>query len=345
MKINNKFINNKFWNGWYKFIIWIFISCLILILIFCLGRDVIWQYFADRKIKEGIYEYYSQLPKNEEYGSFVFFADSHWGVNRKNTPFIIKKLFENTEIDKFIYGGDIVTNVDPSKTEMRILSNNFYSQFAFLGKNFYTTFGNHDDNSHLQEDSTQILSIKEMGAIAFRNNNINNFCHKNYSYFFDSPEEDTRYFIMDSHTYSISPEEIDFMVSSIDTCSMKNIGVITHMTYRDEKSQTNPNLKNFINVLDSINQESNKKIDFILSAHIHKDDVTFTKSGIPNISIDADAYKKSQLYRRLDFMSIKEQSVSIVINDFNNDLIKIIRIGRGKSFTIDKKNKIVKYAK
>lgn len=51
--------------------------------------------------------------------AFLFFTDSHWGVNAKHSPKMIKEITRRLGIKNVFFGGDIVTHFDSSKEKQK----------------------------------------------------------------------------------------------------------------------------------------------------------------------------------------------------------------------------------
>lgn len=79
----------------------------------------------------------------------------------------------------------------------------------------FCNFGNHDDNSYMQEDLDQILNIREISNVLLNKSCCNiRYCTA-FTYFFDSEQDHLRYLCINTGKRNLSEEEFSFVVNAL----------------------------------------------------------------------------------------------------------------------------------
>ena len=147
-----------------------------------------------------------------------------------------------------------------------------------------------------------------------------------------------------------SGDDISFLVKTLEgTQSNWHIVIISHIwfSYNDITTPTEGVVPEFaqvvLNVLDDYNDRTvgaekgveynfnnaAARVEFCIGGHTHVDYEFYTVSGIPVILNETDSYhlrgENKSLYET------DEASVSVIIADYDNRIVNIIRAGRGQS--------------
>jgi len=312
-------------------------------------------YFAqliekEKKIKEC-------LSKTEVFSTFIFFTDAHWETNYKHSPEIIRHIIQNTGISRVLFGGDAIVG-NENKNKALKTGCQFNESFSFIS-DFYPVFGNHDSNRIPANISIpdSLFTSEEIIHYLFRNiNNSYNICYGgDYYYYVDDLEHKTRYVCVDTGAYGISIAQANHIYEAfINTPAGWHIIINAHIIFNATDGNDINSLyllectKSLIQLVDSYNRRqkclfynsveydcSNAKghIELIVGGHLHRDVVRKTSGGVPIIIADCDGSYTYSIVGSKEG-TINEQCVTVVVLDYNNDLIHLVRIGRGDDMDV-----------
>ena len=68
---------------------------------------------------------------------------------------MIRRIVEETGINKVFYGGDTITLSEKTLKKAVKVHETFLKKFSFLSDKLFLIYGNHDDNSHGQKMKMQ----------------------------------------------------------------------------------------------------------------------------------------------------------------------------------------------
>ena len=286
----------------------------------------------------------AQLKKTEHLntgGGIVFFSDFHWDYNAKHSAYIIKRITEESYIRKVFFGGDIITLSEKTKYVAIDILRKFFHFFSFLSEPLYFIYGNHDNNSHNQKHKDEILNIGDIKKTFPKNNQMHFF--SDFSYYIDDENCKTRYICLDTGKQYTTENELENISSVLKSVPYGfHIIILTHIVleFIEKKYQPRETISKILNLFDSYNNSNTYgHIECIIGGHIHNDYVSSTKNGIPIILTDCDGYlfSTNRFLRKRGHLS--EQCVNVIIPDYKNDVIRIIRFGYGDDKTIRLINK------
>lgn len=282
--------------------------------------------------------------------AFLFYSDAHWSDGSRMAPRLLNYLYEHTGMTKTIFGGDIVATEGDDYTSMAYLWT-WRSQVKRLS-NHHSVVGNHDDgniinNRFSREYVYGYLLAPEETADVVRGDD-------GFYYYIDVPTEKTRYLYLDTayeDAASLSTGQKDFITQALkSTLDGWHIVVVAHIWYGPDYDQydvrpipiygMSDTAKSVAQILDDYNARtgdfsgSNAKVEFCIGGHVHRDYTNTTDGGIPIIIVETDSQNIRGSFT-YNAGTTSESSVNGVIADYNNNILHIVRVGRGDSFDVD----------
>lgn len=281
--------------------------------------------------------------KTQNYGTdieaFVFLTDVHWANNKQHSPALVRKILNDTPVKTVICGGDIVYSHNATKEGALEEIHEFTN--AIVGcpcYDYYSVYGNHDDNSNGSSDLSIILTKDEQynaiyAPFADKSNvhwiwqdfpeAYNEAAMKN-DYYFDHSRTRTRYICMDWNN-PFNTVRITWLQSVLGKNDGYRVIIIYHGIYTktvDGQGDItfNPEHIQFMSYLEPYKN----KIVALVTGHAHADGVVdyFGDGSVPVILTDCDTYKTGE-------GTVDEQCFDVMVMDYLNGKIKITRIGRG----------------
>lgn len=285
--------------------------------------------------------------------AFFFYSDAHWDndstYTAKLSPTLLKYLYKNTPINKTNYGGDIVHGEGSTNTDnMRYLWE-WRKQLRDL-PNHHSVIGNHDDGNDVMDRK---ISKEYVYSYLFAPEESNDIVWGgDFYYYIDDKSEKTRYLYLDIFYDGVSSTQIAFVSEALkSTPTDWHIVTICHawfgVNYGTKENPIYPPILNglatemqpFFDMFDNYNARSGEFgtcggwVELCIGGHYHLDHYEHTTGGIPVIIVEADT-----LHNRSGVMPQKnttdEASVSAVVVDYNNKVVKVIRVGRGDSYEV-----------
>jgi hypothetical protein len=277
--------------------------------------------------------------------AFLFYTDAHWDYGAKKAPMLLKYLYNNTPINKTIFGGDIVNSESADRDVMKYLWE-WRKQVREL-PNHHSVVGNHDDGATINNRfSTNYIYSFLLAA----EENSNIVQGGDMYYYIDEPCEKTRYLYLDTAYIGINSSQTAFIKEALKTAPDNwHIVAISHIWYEPDYDQYNvrpipikgygAGVENLVNLFDSYNARQDEfssctaKVEFCIGGHCHRDYTGRTTGGIPIILCETDSHhNRSGLTDTVG--TTTESSVNAVIVNYSTEKINVIRIGRGENFEV-----------
>ena len=277
--------------------------------------------------------------------AFLFYTDAHWDYGAKKAPMLLKYLYNNTPINKTIFGGDIVNSESTDRDVMEYLWE-WRKQVREL-PNHHSVVGNHDDgNATNNLFSTNYIYSFLLAA----EENPNIVQGGDMFYYIDEPCEKTRYLYLDTAYIGINSSQTAFIKEALKTAPDNwHIVAISHIWYEPDYDQYNvrpipikgygTGVENLVNLFDNYNARQDEfssctaKVEFCIGGHCHRDYVGRTTGGIPIILCETDSHhNRSGLTDTVG--TTTESSVNAIIVNYSTEKINVIRIGRGENFEV-----------
>lgn len=281
--------------------------------------------------------------------SFVFITDIHWGNNAKHSLGLIKYIINNTNINKVLCGGDIISQgevadmLEDMNTVIKGLEFPFHNDLL-------VAFGNHDSNilsdvadSHF--DLNTCYAIMEKEAESY----ITMMTDYDLSFYYDSLSNKTRYIVLDTGEDSSTTGRVftayqEFADTLLATPTGWNIVIMAHIV-------TYGRFLNCCDMMDAYNEKTTYssasvgtfdftgatgKIICAFGGHTHVDSVESTTGGIPVIVTGTDSSRVGQDPEYPYVIGTdQEQCFDVVTINYTEKTIKCVRIGRGIDRTVN----------
>ena len=294
--------------------------------------------------------------KNGE--TFVFITDIHWENNYRNSPSLIENILDNTNVRLLLCGGDLINTATKATAENLIQS--CVKAFDFSTYPMHTAFGNHDANSlnwsTVEEQTANEFSANEVFGLTQKNASFaNNYITDNgINFYFDRGDSKTRFIFLDSGTDSTySSGTIHALCNTLNsTPSGYKIVIVQHWYFNGVTPQT-AILTTTAQVLMDIVKQYNDRgsytysgetysfasavgdVFLLLGGHTHYDyvldaDDANNTAGVPLVCTADDSWRD----RTITSGTITEQCFDVITLDYDNRVIKCVRIGDGSDRTI-----------
>ena len=278
--------------------------------------------------------------------AFLFYTDVHWTSGEKKAPMLLKYLYNNTPINKTIFGGDIVDSESTDRDVMKYLWE-WRKQVREL-PNHHSVVGNHDDGNGQNNNMFSTDYVYSFLLAAEENPNI--VQGGDMYYYIDEPCEKTRYLYLDTAYIGIKSSQTTFIKEALKTAPNNwHIVAISHIWYKPDYNQYNirpipidgygTGVEDIVNLFDNYNARQGEfssctaKVEFCIGGHCHRDYTGRTAGGIPIILCETDSHhNRSGLTDTAG--TTTESSVSAIIVNYSTEKINVIRIGRGENFEV-----------
>ena len=269
-----------------------------------------------------------------------FVTDTHWGVNKKNSPSIAKEVMDRCKIPVLINGGDIVTGSGIFSRE-KTIKDIIEEKKAFSVVNNIYTKGNHDPVYGVNSYYDSYIPAKEFYNYFYREANKNVESSNDGTCFYqDFKQEKIRVISLNVcdldgkevlNNHFASEENIEWLDRILNDIPNEYVAVITtHIPLWDNEecpwSSNTSYVKNRADILNVLNKYQGK-VSCILSGHEHNDYIV-QKGNVPQIITACDAFMESTvsdgMYRPdresgthteqiLDFVCINRKTKEIVV--------------------------------
>jgi hypothetical protein len=298
--------------------------------------------------------------------AFLWYTDSHWNVgdtlpnNYRQSPKLLKYLYDNTPINKVNFGGDIVqfeasdANIDDA-VEMSYLYE--WRKAIRCLQNHHSVVGNHDDGTHNNHFADEfiysyLLAPEENDSIVYGDD---------FYYYIDDKAEKTRYLYLDTAYKEATDSQIEFVANALTTTPENwHIVAIAHKWHEamytveqgDYLGDYSASASKFLQMFYAYNHRENGSIDnisydftnangkfeFCIGGHTHWDATSYFNNEILVILTATDSTRT-----RVDGIACvqgttTENAVNAIIADYNNNQVSVIRVGRGSSRVVEIKS-------
>lgn len=257
--------------------------------------------------------------------AFVFITDEHWLQNAKVSPSLLRYVYENTDVNMLVSGGD--TGNGGSRPFCRLLREAW-------GGNVHHVVGNHEYDSGGTDSNLYYM-------MDMHNNDEVGEPQKHY-YYFDNVQAKIRYIVLNSDgNNALSADQLSWFTSAMNVESGWGIIIFVHWLYMINWSNDAISLGSNVaqGFVDAINNYSgNGEIIAVFQGHVHRDRITYTQTdGVPVIITTCDKYLPSTTvidgvsYQDIDVPrtlgTITEQAFDVVIVNRSTKTITAVRIG------------------
>jgi hypothetical protein len=168
-----------------------------------------------------------------------------------------------------------------------------------------------------------------------------------FYYYIDDKSEKTRYLYLDIFYDGVSSAQLEFAKEAIRSVPEGwHIVAVCHAWFANDYSVYPPLLNGFatetqpfLDMFDDYNARSGEyascggNVELCIGGHYHLDHYEHTAGGIPVIIVEADT-----IHNRSGTMPSRgttdEAAVSAVVCDYNERVVKVIRVGRGESYEV-----------
>nr|DAY51835.1 MAG TPA: Baseplate component [Caudoviricetes sp.] len=287
--------------------------------------------------------------------TFVFITDIHWDSNKKHSPSLLKKIFNELNINTILCSGDLIN--EGTKENMSKMMNECVRQFTFENKFFPVAFGNHDSNANNQVGQTdKVFSRNDVYALMYKQNDgkINFLTENDFTFYFDNSSSKTRYIFLDTRGETYPPTISSEGYRAIESC-MNSVEEGWHIIFVGHwlvtpnvsdgtliKFQCGVDIEKFIDGYNTRNvnvqtpngtynfSTGKGKVELMLLGHSHIDFNWTTTGGTQVIMTDSDdGIRSANTEYPYVKETITEQAFDIVTINYKTKNIKCVRIGRG----------------
>ena len=304
--------------------------------------------------------------------AFIFITDTHWGDNVKISPNLIDHIRKNTNVQKVIFGGDVVRAFGTKdKIKEDIYGFNSEVKDYIDSRNYFPTIGNHDFTiKYLRSADDQTgytygvpfaynSSVKPLESYA-------SLINQKMFYYFDNPVQKVRYIMVNTEEEVnsgdnpwgvgayITQQQLDWLTNDALNVPSDDWHVVTvgHVPIHPDVPSHDGNLNILRYALEGYTNKSTASFtatygtvlntDFstykgkmvgYFCGHNHKD-TEFVGTNMINISTGCDARYNDDVWTRVEG-TLTEQLFDVVIIDKTNRKINMIRIGAGDNRTFN----------
>lgn len=265
--------------------------------------------------------------------SFAFVTDQHWYSNYQKSPMILKWLKEHTNVNRFVGGGDLLTNHNNIEVAMRWVRDWANKTNGLKIRNVR---GNHDNNSVGVQSQYWIGDGRFYSAmIRPCENDVN--IEDGHLYYYEKIEaQKVVVFYLDTGDMQ-NADLIDFdaqiawMSSVVQTLDSDwSILVVQHIIFDGKDSGGNPVMYSLgIQTKNYLDTVTNCNVIGVIGGHTHYDYSVITENGYPMIVTTCDAASgQASDYTRTEGTTT-EQVIDVFHFDTSNRKIYATRIGAG----------------
>ena len=269
--------------------------------------------------------------------SFTFITDLH-DQNNYYSPFLAKKICDNTSVNKIIYGGDYVNEPSSKEIALSLLSNR--RNKCMVKDDVIFLLGNHDTNPY----GTGQLTVNEFYSIFDKHIEKYINTNRNTYFYYDNDSQKIRYVFVDSGVDgSISDTQKNWVRINTENLSIDWTLVVFmhHGIYTDVKDdRTNIKVYDSLTSIKEVLASVTCKIACIICGHSHID-LSDTSGKYPIICTTCDAHgvqASSMSSDNRDVNTINEQAFDVFHIDTANKKVYVTRIGGGENNVIGSGN-------
>lgn len=304
-----------------------FIRSLFLIEFFFCGRGVAQNNDVPTYFGRQINDVINSVNENDaSSSSFIFVTDTHVKANQMQSPYLIKRIIEQTKINKVIWGGDAIcaygknAEIETSWQKQTLLDS-VVADICFV----YKIRGNHDftikenDNSdkgitYSQLKTAQLLLAGHPKSVVL-NSSDPSACY----YYFDDTKSHLRFIAFDTTdsikgedvawgtVYGVHDKQLQWIADSAIATTPKGYDIIflSHVPFMDTFGAWHGVYNNVREVVDAISRKSagrvgevnydfrklkNSNVLMCLSGHNHQDRQTYRNGSVHIVTACDAAY-------------------------------------------------------
>lgn len=283
---------------------------------------------------------------SENTAVYLYWTDAHWNRNYENSYKIMQYMAQVTPVTHTVFGGDVSNDEDPTADGI-----NEWRALSLRLPNHHSTVGNHEFTApHLAIKDNKEQSYENIYnfllAPEFEQNGVTDSLGENQlCYYVDMESEKTRYIYLKCSrgwNSTVTYEEFKWVVESLNsTPTGWHIVMVGHDWIRGT-SYAQDNSRAFGRLADAYNARAvgytdffsvaydftnaGATVEYLIGGDNHADIEKAKSAGnIPVITTETDCVRGEPTAIG---GTASENCVNVVIADYDNDTIKIIRIGR-----------------
>ena len=304
--------------------------------------------------------------------AFIFITDTHWGDNVQVSPNIINHIKKNTNVQKVIFGGDVVRAFGTKdKIKEDVYGFNSEVKDYIDSRNYFPTIGNHDFTIKFERSADDQTGYTYGVPFAYNSSvkpleSYVSLINQKMYYYFDNPVQKMRYIMVNTEEgvnsgdnpwgvgAHITQQQLDWLTNDAlnvpsDDWHVVTIGHVPIHPYAPShdgaldilryalEGYTNKSKASFAapygTVLNTDFSTYKGKMVGYFCGHNHKD-TEFVGENMINISTGCDATYNDDVWKRT-VGTVTEQLFDVVIVDKTNKKINMVRIGAGDNRTFN----------
>ncbi len=279
--------------------------------------------------------------------AFLYYTDAHWTGSYQQGAKLLKYLAMNTPIKKVIFGGDII-----EKESDLAYVDSWREQVSQLPWH-HSVAGNHDDSITDDGGSGDLWGIEEAYNFLLKPEATDDVVRGDKLYYhIDVDAEKTRYIFLDTATgegniLNDTAQQAWLKNTLLSTPAGWHIVAIGHIWMNVDYTVSPPTVtgvsfggKIALDIFDAYNARSGiyasctGKVEFCIGGHAHVDADYTSDGGIPVILTECESYYSMRSGLTATKGTTTESSVNAIVADYTAGVVKVIRIGRGNSRTV-----------
>ena len=297
---------------------------------------------AVEKIKDNM----AEVGQNGE--TFVFITDIHWDASERNSPALVNYIYDKTNVQTLICGGDLINEGEHDTMRDDILD--VVHQFGSAEHPFITLFGNHDSNKNYTNADMPERWFSENGIYSymFKQAEKHVTFWNGFNFCVDNPATKTRFVCLNTKENGSFAEYSDLTDILVGTPSGYHVVIVAHWLYN--KSVKSESCVNLEQIIDAYNARSSVTISgvqpdytnaqadivYMQGGHCHRDISWTTPNGVPVVLTDCDVGRRTN-NEEYPYVkgTITEHCFDIITMNYTDKSIKMVRVGGGddRAFT------------
>lgn len=304
--------------------------------------------------------------------AFIFITDTHWGDNVKISPNLIDHIRKNTNVQKVIFGGDVVRAFGTKdKIKEDVYGFNSEVKDYVESRNYFPTIGNHDFTIKYLRSADDKTGYTYGVPFAYNSSvkpleSYMSLINQKMYYYFDNPVQKVRYIMVNTEEEvnsgdnywgvgaHITQQQLDWLTNDAlnvpsDDWHVVTIGHVPIHPYAPSHDGALDILRYALEGYENkrsasftapygtvLNKDfTNYKGHMVgyFAGHNHKD-TEFVGENMINISTGCDATYNDDVWTRT-VGTVTEQLFDVVVVDKTNRKINMIRIGAGDNRTFN----------
>lgn len=275
--------------------------------------------------------------------AFLYYTDAHWTGSYQQGVKLLKYLAMNTPIKKVIFGGDII-----EKESDLAYVDSWREQVSQLPWH-HSVAGNHDDSITDDGSTNDLWGIDEAYDFLLKPEVTDDVVRGDKLYYhIDVDAEETRYIFLDTATGEGNilndPAQVEWLKNTLLSTPagwhIVAVGHIWRIYSGGVDAGWGSGAKIALDMFDEYNARSGDysactgKVEFCIGGHCHWDADHTSDGGIPVILTECESYYSLRSGLSATQGTTTESAVSAIVADYTAGVVKVIRIGRGNSRTV-----------